>query len=252
MSTEKFIITKEDSNYAVIPNVVCQKLRDAEALGLYVYLVSLPPQWEFYKTVIRKHFDWGRDKLEKKLTILRAHNLIEPVPDRDDKGRFVGWNLHVKNGRDFLETQNTENPYPGELSTGLDKNSTQNTENSAADKPVTGFSTPIKETDTKEKDFRKKSFCACAPEKPKAKSKSDWKAENAKKHDFAEAKDNKAESQEQMTREAKHIEESNNYKRVALSQMPQALKDMIKGIKNRGGANHDKTTDGRRMQNHIG
>jgi hypothetical protein len=229
MSTEKFIITKEDSNYAVIPNSICQKLADAEALGLYVYLVSLPPHWEFYKEVIRKHFGWGRDKLEKKLTVLRTHNLVEAVPERNEKGKFKNWNLHVKNGREFTITHNTENPCSGDLSTGLDKNSTQNTENTAAVKPVTGFDTPRKEIDKKAKAFRKKSSCAVAQKKPKSeKPKSEWRKENAKTHDFAEGKNNAAQSRKEMERESKHIEESQTFKRTP---MPESLRTMIKQMK---------------------
>lgn len=238
MPNDKYIITKEDSNFAVIPNIICQKIADAEALGLYVYLVSLPPQWEFYKTVIRKHFGWGRDKLEKKLTILRAHNLIEPVPDRNDKGQFIGWNLHVKNGRDFTLTQNTENPYSGDLSTDLNKNSTQNTENTAAEKPVTGFSTPINTTDKETIAFKKKSSCAEDQKKPK----SEWRKENARAHDFAESKN-------QMARETKQIEEHETIKRT---RMPDSLREKIKNLKIvNGWENYDNATDGRRMQKDV-
>ncbi len=238
MSTDKFIITKEDTNYSIIPNVICQTLADADALGLYVYLLSLPPQWEFYKAVIRKHFSWGRDKLEKKLTVLRAHNLIEPVPERNDKGQFIGWNLHVKNGRDFSTVQNTENQYSGDLSTGLHKNSTQNTEKPAAVKPVTGFDTAINNIYTNTKGFKNKSSC----EKVQKKSKSDWRKENAKPHAFAESKN-------QMSNEAKHIAEHEEIKR---SRMPDSLRSLVKNMKvSCGGDNHDSTTDGGRLQKDV-
>jgi hypothetical protein len=216
MSVDKFIITKEDANYSIIPNTISQNLRDAEALGLYMYLLSLPPQWEFYKTVIREHFGWGRDKLEKKLSVLRAHNLIEPVPDRDDKGRFIGWNLQVKNGREFTTTHNTENQCSGDLSTGLHKNSTQDTENPAAGKPVTGFSTPINNTNTNAISHKKKSSCS-----EQKKSKSDWRKENEQVHSFADSKN-------QMANEAKHIEEHEVIKRTP---MPDSLRAMVKSIK---------------------
>jgi hypothetical protein len=242
MSVDKLIITKEDANYSIILNVISQNLTDAEALGLYVYLLSLPPKWEFYKEVIRKHFGWGRDKLEKKLTILRTHNLIEPIPERNEKGQFIGWNLHVKNGRDFThypENQNpenhtTENPGSGELSTGLSKNSTQNTENAAAVKPVTGFSTPIKEIDKKEIDYKNKSFCAVAQKKRNPttsantatmetppKSKADHRLDNAKRHDFADSKD-------QLAREAAHIAEHEQRKRAP---MPPEMKAQIEALR---------------------
>lgn len=226
MSNEKFIITKEDSNFVVIPNVICQMLSDADALGLYVYLASLPPKWEFYKTVIREHFNWGREKLDKKLAILKSHNLIEPRANRNEKGQFEGWCLHVKNGRDFIakpltENQNTENPCSGELSTDLDKNSTQNTENPDTGKPVTGFDAPI--NTTYQKSY-KKSFCATAQKKSKA----DWRKENAKVHDFADSMNNVAASKAQMDNEARHIEQHEQIKRT---QMPESLRNMIKDMK---------------------
>lgn len=212
MSVDKFIITKEDANYSIIPNVISQNITDAEALGLYIYFLSLPPQWEFYKNVIKKHFGWGRDKLDKKITILREHNLIDLVGNRNEKGQFVDWNLHVRNGRDFIYTQNTENTCSGELSTGVSKNSTQNTENTAAVKPVTGFSTPIKNTNTNNKDFKKKSFCADAQKKRKR----EWRKENSKVHDFAESKN-------QMACEAKNIEQHEAIKRTYMSDRRSSL-----------------------------
>lgn len=242
MSVDKFIITKEDANYSIIPNIICQKLLDAEALGLYVYLLSLPPMWEFYKDVIRKHFGWGRDKLDNKITVLRTHQLVDIVGSRNDKGQFIEWNLHVKNGREFVypqepEVQNPENPGTGDLSTGLRKNCTQNTENTAAVKPVTGFSTPIKETNTKDIAYRNKSFC-----KDQKKNRSDWKAENEKVHDFAESKN-------QMANETKHIEEHEVIKRT---QMPEGLRSMIHNmLGEKAGNNHDRTREGGRMQKDV-
>lgn len=228
MSTEKYIITKEDTNYSIIANVICQNLKDAEALGLYVYFMSLPPNWEFYKTEIRKHFGWGREKLEKKLSVLRSCNLIESVPTRDEKGKFVDWNLHVKNGREFVPIQTTENPCTGELSTDLLKNDTQYTEKPAAGNPVTGFDTPINTTSNK---IYKKSFCASAQKKPTStstappKTKSAWKAENEKRHDFADNMDNAAQSKQQMANEEKHIQEN---EAIKYAPMPEYLRQMIK------------------------
>lgn len=242
MSVDKYIITKDDTQFSIIPNNVAQGLPDAEVLGLWIYLQSLPPNWVFHKSHLRNHFQWGRDKLDKKLTILKQHNLVEPIGIRDETGKFTQWTLHVKDGRDFTTTHNTENPCSGELSTGLYKNSTHNTEKPAAAKPVTGFSTPIKETKTKAKDFRKKSFCAVAPEKPRSQSKSDWKAENAKVHAFAESKN-------QMAREAKHIEQHEAIKRVPI---PEEFKDLVKKLKRRAGVGcYGNAKDGGRLQESV-
>jgi hypothetical protein len=202
---------------------VAQGLKDAEALGLWIFLQTLPPNWEFHKNHIRTHFGWGRDKLDKKLAVLKDCNLAEPHALRDGEGKFTHWTLNVRNGREFVPIHNTENPGTGDLSTGLDKKCTHNTENPAAEKPVTGFDTPIKETHTNSKAYKKKSFC----EKPR-KSKKDWRQENEKAHSFAESMNNKAQSKEQMDREAEHIAQHEEIKRAP---MPESLRSMIKDMK---------------------
>ena len=225
MSVEKYIITKEDTHFSIIPNRVAQGLSDAEALGLWIFLQTLPPNWEFHKSHIRNHFGWGRDKLDKKLLILKECNLAEPLALRDENGKFTQWTLNVRNGRDFVPIHNTENPCTGELSTGTAQKPIHNTENTAAVKPVTGFDTPIKEIDTKEKDYRKKSFCAHAQKKPK----SEWRKENNTRPGWADSKDNVAASKKQMEREAAHIAENEVFKKSA--GMPEHLREQIKSLK---------------------
>jgi hypothetical protein len=75
---------------------------------------------------------------------------------------------------------------------------------------------------------RNKSFCASVQKK----SKSEWKEENAKKHDFAEKKNIAAESQPQMQREAQHIAKSESYKReiVPASSIP-GFNEMFANLK---------------------
>lgn len=70
-----------------------------------------------------------------------------------------------------------------------------------------------------EKVSGKKSFCADAQKKPK----SNWKAENAVVHPFAESKN-------QMASEAKHIEEHEAIKRAP---MPESLRSLVKNISRR-------------------
>jgi len=72
-------------------------------------------------------------------------------------------------------------------------------------------------------DNKQKSFC-----NEQKKSKSDWKAENGQRHEWADKKDIVAESKAQMDNEAKHAEENNVYKRAA---MPEALKFLVKKMK---------------------
>lgn len=152
MSVEKLVITKDSINYTQLPNKVLQAVRDGLSLGIWAYLSSLPPSWEFYKDQIKKHFRIGREKLEKILKTLQGHNLINIQVVRGADGKFTHWALHVKSGNDFVDNfsfpeknskkindnnHNTEKPYSG---------SNQTTEKPYYGEPVTGFSTPIKET----------------------------------------------------------------------------------------------------------
>lgn len=108
MSVEKLVISKEMSSFTTLPNNVLQNLRNADALGLWVYLASLPPSWQFYKDQIREHFGIGRDKLEKLIFILREHNLLTIESVRDAQGRFVHWHMHILCGDGFAQVKTQE------------------------------------------------------------------------------------------------------------------------------------------------
>lgn len=108
MSVEKYRIVKESVNYTIIPNQVLQGLKDYEALGLYVYLASLPPEWEFQKQHLREHGGIGINKLDNLLVKLKNHKLIEIVAVKNAKGQFEYFSICVKSGIDFIaEPQKT-------------------------------------------------------------------------------------------------------------------------------------------------
>ncbi len=92
---------------------------------------------------------------------------------------------------------------------------------------------PDKNVGLKYKEIKKikktKSFCADAQkkitsEKPKAVT----REENETRHDWADKVDYAAQSKQQMEREAKHIEESNAFKR---SPMPDNLREQVKRLR---------------------
>jgi hypothetical protein len=150
MSVEKLIISKESSSFTVLPNKVLQNLVHLDALGLWVYLASLPPTWEFYKDQLREHFGIGKDKLEKLLFILREHNLLTIESVRNAQGRFVHWHLHILSGNDFAQPKN---PYK---SSNLDENA-PDTENPGTGKPLGWKQDAINKTKNKinNKSFNK-------------------------------------------------------------------------------------------------
>ena len=189
-------------------NYVLQNLRDPVALAVWCYLTSLPDDWIVHRNQLMEHFGIGRDKLASALKCLHDNHLIEYVIDKNEKGKFESGHMMVKAGHEFevihrfqstpLKNRTPENQYTGKQH--LQKK--QNTN----------------------KDFKKKSSCGKVPKKPK----SEWKKENETPHEFADAMNNKAQSQKQMEREAKHIEESETFKRAA---MPAELRDKIKRLK---------------------
>lgn len=102
MSVQKYLINKESNNFTIIPNKVIQGLvSNLELLGLYLHLLSLPPNWSFHKTQLQQQCNIGIKKLEKFLKLLVAHNLIHIAQNRDSKGKFTFFDLTVYNGEHF-------------------------------------------------------------------------------------------------------------------------------------------------------
>lgn len=215
MSVEKFIINKESSNYTIIPNKVLQNLRDAEALALWCYLQSLPPGWVFHKNKIKEQFGWGRDKLDKKLSVLKVHNLVEPRVVRGIKGKFTEWTLDVKNGDNFTIDQNTDFQCTGELSTEISQICSKNSPEyglPGTGQPGTGPDTPINTIFNKNKIYKKSFYKDLYKEQ---------KQENEKKHAFAE-------SMNQMANEKKYIEV---HEKEKYAPMPDNLRELCKRLK---------------------
>ena len=103
MSVEKYLVSKEESEYSIIPNQVAQGLAyNLEALGLYLYIFSLPPAWVFYKSHLMEVCHVGVKKLNKLLKILNSHGLLEIAQVKDAQGKFAHFDLRVKNGKSFI------------------------------------------------------------------------------------------------------------------------------------------------------
>jgi hypothetical protein len=81
-------------------NRLSQSIDDLEALGLYFYLCSLPPNWNINKEHLRKKFGIGIHKLDSILRILLACRLVEYV--QENYGRFGKISLHILSGNEFV------------------------------------------------------------------------------------------------------------------------------------------------------
>lgn len=102
MSVQKYIVSKQSSNYTTIPNKIIKGLQgELELLGLYLYLLSLPPAWEFHKKQLRDNCNIGINKLDKYLSRLSEIGLVQIYQVRVQNGRFSHFDLTVLNGDSF-------------------------------------------------------------------------------------------------------------------------------------------------------
>lgn len=92
----KFVLRKRTSGFTTVSNNVIHVLKgNLPALALYVYLLSLPDNWEFYKTQICKECKIGIVKLEKLLKILASFELIQYGQKRNEKGQFSAFYIDI-------------------------------------------------------------------------------------------------------------------------------------------------------------
>jgi hypothetical protein len=145
MSIEKIdfsYIRQEKKSFTTNLNIVIQNLLNPVALGIWIYLSSLPEGWVVNKEHLRKHFNLGRDKLDAALLYLAQNMLIEIGQERLDDGKMGKGYINVKCGYDFVVDCNApEKTYPQE---------TPFTEKPLTVQPLTakpgpGKSAPIKE-----------------------------------------------------------------------------------------------------------
>jgi hypothetical protein len=202
-------VTHENKGFTTYLNIVIQNLHNPIALAIWCYLSSLPHDWDIDKSYLNRHFEIGRDVLNKALSCLKKAKLIEFVQMRNDDGTMGNGSILVKAGYDF--NRDTEIQYTGKkhnksrVSTAILKN--RKTVNRYTGKQ------PLQKKYIQKKDFETKE------------TKSFLKIENAKKHDFAE-------SMNQMACETKHIVQHEKRKQIEKSAMPIEIKRML-GIKPR-------------------
>lgn len=162
MTIEKYLITKESSNFTILPNLVLQNLKDPLALAIWVYLSSLPPEWEIYKDQIQTHFGIGRDKLKTIWSTLKHTNLLEVTSRRDSSGQIIGWKIHIKNGTNFTGKNPPQNNNDADFHHKTEIQFNQETEiqscgekNQKTKKPAGGETAPIKDISINKKEIIK-------------------------------------------------------------------------------------------------
>lgn len=170
MSIEKFnpSIRGETVPYLQVNRNVVQSIRDPEVLAVWVYLLSLPTDWEVIKNHLQSHFKIGERKLKSIFSSLRQHKLIDYIQHRNSDGKMGKHEIVVLNGSIFTELF-TENTAGAETARAVNRTSGN------AD-------LHIKQNTYKKENI--KSFCE-KPEKAESK-KPDWKDANQKKHSWAD------------------------------------------------------------------
>lgn len=112
MSVQKLVVTQDETGFTMLKNNILQNFTDAQALGVWVYLASLPPNWTFYKEQLQSHFNIGRERINRILNTLKSHGLITINNQRDSKGRFIQMNLHVCSMHNFKVDAQPREPAP--------------------------------------------------------------------------------------------------------------------------------------------
>lgn len=107
-------IKNKTKNFTVVSNEIFQRSDvSARAKGIYAYIMTLPDDWDLYKSELYKHFSEGRDAIDKAFKELETLGYIMMEKTKDNKGRFVGWDYRIiesTQNPDPLETRLSENP----------------------------------------------------------------------------------------------------------------------------------------------
>lgn len=99
------IKSKHASDYTIVPNIVFKSGLSMDAIGLLVYLLSLPHDWVVYKTTLHLAMNCGKTKLDGAFKELQSTGFILSVKKQKSNGK--------------IEYEHTvyDKPYNGEPST---------------------------------------------------------------------------------------------------------------------------------------
>ena len=120
-------ITREKVPFTMILTKVIQKIDDHFAGFIWVYLSSLPPDWDVNKQHLMNHFGIAEQKLKKHMAYLCKHKLIEYIRIRREDGTLGPVTINVLCGNDFesstgMKIHPVEEPPGGKSSTYKENN----------------------------------------------------------------------------------------------------------------------------------
>lgn len=152
------IIREKTKNYSIIGNHALRNTElSARAKGVYAYMMTLPDDWELYKSELCTHFTEGRDAIKKALSELEKSGYLVMEQVREG-GRFGTHDFHL------YESPVTEKPSTVKPVTV--KPSTENPQllitdtNQLLNKPITD-----KREKSNKKDFEFSLFWKAYPKK---------------------------------------------------------------------------------------
>lgn len=101
-ASDKFYsITKEAVPFTQLCNFVIQNIKNTNAGFLWVYMSSLPTNWNINKHQLAKHFDVSIRTIERSLSYLNDFNLIKLVRTRNEDGTLGVTKIIVLNGSKY-------------------------------------------------------------------------------------------------------------------------------------------------------
>lgn len=95
-------ISKESCPYTQASSRVIQHIHNKEALALWMYFQSLPPEWNINKYHVMKCFDIGEVVYKRTMSFLRKCKLIDYKNYKSEIGTFYKTRIIVKNGSEFI------------------------------------------------------------------------------------------------------------------------------------------------------
>lgn len=95
---------KEHLPYVMIPTHVIQYTppRHIDAVFMWIYFQSLPPDWKINKQHILEHFAISPRSYERRMAWLKRAQLVEYRHERTENGQFKQWRLIILNGTKFI------------------------------------------------------------------------------------------------------------------------------------------------------
>lgn len=132
-------IKDKTNGFTIVANDIFKRADvSARAKGVYIYILTLPDDWQIYKSELYTHFSEGRGAIDTAFKELERLGYIEKKRAKDENGKFKGWDYVVyesptnrkPDSREIRNRENRQSENQQLLST--DKQSTdkkQNTNN---------------------------------------------------------------------------------------------------------------------------